>query len=228
MKKYIVCLLLLVTLLASCAPKGKDEMRLGDTFQRLADGEELTSAEILDARTRLNALQMALGNFGITGEIDAKHAKFEQAEFTFMPLEASQLRRLTNQEIATATETSLQFSELKYAHGSFVWDSATPHKILIKGSRSDHVYLIVGSVVFASNATGNRTVTVASYDSGDVKLDGMTVAQVPACNGTETVVPFALHWFAASDEDHLRVRVLQSSGGNLNVTFAQVGIARIY
>ena len=135
---------------------------------------------------------------------------------------AVQLRRAANQSITNATETPISFDTENLDFGG--WYSSgtnvvTPAGAIPSGYTTVGV-LLVGSIKYATNATGQRKVIlqkngteinslIASGLSGDVTIVQMTEITTVASGDTLTLLAY------------------QSSGGSLNVTEARYSVLRV-
>ena len=154
---------------------------------------------------------------GVSQTTAARLGVIEQGIYDAHFQPAAAVFHSANQSIATGTLTALAFdSERVDQDGlgtSTIHDNVTNNSRLT--CRVAGIYLIAGTIEWASNATGNR--------GGGVKLNATTFisfAQVAACGGgAATVVPISPRIYQLAVNDYVELFAFQTSGGNLNATF---------
>ena len=167
-----------------------------------------------------------------TEDPEFEHFTTETGEFAFMPTKGMQVKIESNQSIPNDTETSLLWnvSATNYlADSGFRIDPDNTNRLLMPAPDTDRIYLLAGNVDFDQNSTGYRLVVSAFFDSDDVQLEGHTLAQRDAqANVVNDTLPFARALRVPSAANYFEVRVLQNSGGALNVGFASFSIMRAH
>ena len=118
------------------------------------------------------------------------------------------VRRNAVQSIANATPTDISWEAEIFDVGS-MWAVGSPTDIVIP---SDGDYLIIATVLFVANATGQRSIgifTTPATETASVRFDAaaggdteLCVSAIISLNSTNVVV----------------AKVLQSSGGALNIS----------
>ena len=132
---------------------------------------------------------------------------------------SAQASRSTNLSIATSTFTDVTLP-------SEAWDTDSLHSTSSNTDRFtiptglDGIYLVHGIITFAVNSTGARTLTVAKNGAG---MQVTTFANA----GTAAPVLSGARILRLVAGDYVSIEAWQDSGGNLNVTQAEVTVIKI-
>lgn len=129
------------------------------------------------------------------------------------------LTRNTDATIAHDTETAVSF-ESAFLGGAAGWDIADPTKIYRSGSRP---VAIMGEVEWETNSSGRRSIHINCYNSAGVNQWGITLASMlPNGTGNDVFPFFNYISETANITDYYQVTVLQTSGGDLDMTDCKV------
>jgi hypothetical protein len=124
----------------------------------------------------------------------------------------ARVRRTANQTISNNTNTAITFT-------SETWDPLNLHTGIdnFLTAPIPGVYLLTANVLFASNATGEREVSI--------EVNGSKFVAVAAQDGTTVADQFltASTAYLLNQGDEVRMKVLQTSGGNLDVIASSSG-----
>jgi len=157
------------------------------------------SGEVLNAS--LTASDLGANSVGASELVDGSVTTDKLAT-----VPTTRLRRTTSQSIANNTATNISFTTES-------WDTANFHSTNSTDAVApvDGVYLITGSVVFQSNATGYRELTLTANSSA-IADDQRN----PVSGGASDFLSLATA-FRLQAGDVVRMSVLQNSGGSLTV-----------
>lgn len=123
------------------------------------------------------------------------------------------LNRNSDVTIANNTNTMIPWTTAQYENGLEFWSLAEPTKIIVP--RGVSYMRLEAGVTFDPNVTGIRELHIVKNSYGTV---GMGKSQTPGSGGgTNLYVGHA--WVPVKEGDYFEVRVMQVSGGDLNVTF---------
>ncbi len=78
------------------------------------------------------------------------------------------------------------------------------------------IYFAMANIIFASNATGIRRLVLESYNAADSLTNRYAFQSFTAVNGDTTAINVAALTDPLIQGDFLRVKALQSSGGDLD------------
>ena len=114
----------------------------------------------------------------------------------------------SNISIPTATETALTFNTESFDTGEY-------HSLVLNPERLtapvDGFYVIFGGILFASNPTGYRQITIRHNAATAIKSSRIDAVQT---SGSRVVVSEVYEMLAG---EFVTLRAFQTSGGNLNV-----------
>jgi len=140
---------------------------------------------------------------------------------SYLSNEFSMIATSTAEAVATASETVPAFATPTVEEHGFRVDT-TNRRIYILGVPRGAICGVIANAVWAANATGDRQ--VAYYYSGggnwaDTKL-ATSAALATYCN---LFFPIIIN----TADTYIEMRVLQSSGGNLNLVGAYLAVVRL-
>lgn len=131
---------------------------------------------------------------------------------------ASRASRVTNQSIANNTPTLVQFTTEDFDNDNMINLGGSNTNIVVQTSG---LYLVTGSVTWATNATGIREALLLKNGTAIAGLRELNNGGVLA-SGTP-----ATHLINAVVTDIFTLQVLQTSGGALNVSSAVFSASRV-
>lgn len=155
------------------------------TLQTIAAGQPLSSATVQQVR--------------------------DNGEFLIDPPAAS-IFNSAAQSVPDATMTALTANSENFDNDSMHSTSSTTSRITFQTAGR---YLLVGTAIFAANATGERNVTFLK--NGTTQIEGTKVTANASGSQTTVVTAVRTLVFAAGDYVEMRVRH-RNSGGALDVT----------
>jgi hypothetical protein len=167
-------------------------------------------------------------------EVGASYPKFNYFEadsgcFDFIPLEMAYFQMGGTQTIPNAAETSVQFNSASLYDSRFTWDSsANPERISVIGNLPGRVMVVCGTAQFDPNNSGYRGIYFRAFDSDDVQLSGATLIQLPPPSGVNPGLTFAYPYVYSSNAAYFDCTVRQTSGGNLDLNYLNVGLFRVF
>lgn len=128
--------------------------------------------------------------------------------------------RSTAQAITTGTGTVIAFTAADLRDTDAYHDTSTNPSRMTVPTGLGGLYAIQASLVFAANATGQRTISLQKNGT-----TALTVANdFPFANAGIATGMTQTVWALLSAGDYVEVNVFQNSGGNLNVTAAQASL----
>lgn len=167
-------------------------------------------------------------------EVGASYPNFDYFEaasayFDFIPLEAAHFQMGGTQTIPNATETSVQFDGASLYDSRFTWESGVnPERISVTGNLPGRVMVVCGTAQFDPNSSGYRGIYFRAFDSDDVQLSGATINQIQPPSSTNPGLTFAYPYVYSSDAAYFDCTVRQTSGGNLDLNYLNVGLFRVF
>lgn len=136
---------------------------------------------------------------------------------------ACDIRRAATQSIADTTATNIGFDTESLDIGGW-WSSGSvitvPSGAVPSGSTAVLV-MVRGRISYSSNGTGNRRIRVLKNGSS---FASMTVDAVVGGDTDYFIVDFE----TVTSGDELTLEAYQTSGGNLNVTEANLAVVRLF
>lgn len=200
--------------------------QLQATIDKLASGQRVPPEELNQLRLDGNNLSAAASNFAMwsdaQGNMDPNLFLQHSRGFSASPLGGIKVQAVS-QSIPDSSGTALSWSTRQFQHGAdFGWDSGDPTKLRTTAARGRDV-LFAGNAVFATNSSGYRNLNFSQFQEDGTIIGGLTLVQSPAVSGIETVLPFAavieVH---IGNGGYFLLKALQNSGGNLDVTYAEL------
>ena len=154
--------------------------------------------------------------------ITAQTAYFQQQPMGLLTLKITEPGGIM--ALATGVKSYLSFSSVVSSSGAmFRWDSADPTKIYIQDSVNRDI-VISGQVKFESNGTGDRSLSVETFNGSDVQIDGASIFRLPAANNDDTICSFVRHWqLSNTGERYIKLGVTQDSGIEIDLETARIG-----
>jgi len=143
------------------------------------------------------------------------------------PLHAMQAQRATAQSIPDNTLTSISFQAVTPSTALFE-NTTDATKIRVKsgaaGSNIGRTIGIIGTVEWALSGVGRRAVTVEVYDENDSHIAGLTLQSMSPTGVDVDTLPISggLYFASLDTAAYIRIKVLQSSGGALNLNGARI------
>ena len=138
---------------------------------------------------------------------------------------AAKLARATNQSISDSTFTAIQFTSETYDLGDLADIGADNTRFTIPASFAGY-YSLSGYAKFAaSGATSSGRREIQFYKNGADQLETDTRDDVVDNSAVDVAISADLSLAAT---DYIEVRVLQSTGGALNITKASFSIKLIW
>lgn len=200
-------------------------MVVGEILRKLAEGAALTPEEKVflsgwgNASQQTNAIVSGWG--GENPSFSSMYA--ETAEFGTLPMSYCRVTRSTDYSINNDTLTNIPFTSSQ--NGKYIkLDTTNTDRIYVYIPQRARAIAMVGSVRFASNATGRRSAGYEAFDAGDVSLGGRTFfSQLPTGIAADTYALSEAAQFTAGTA-YIKFNALQTSGGALNVEFYRVGL----
>ena len=174
-------------------------------------------------------------------QLSANHTNFN-----FNPNGLMQFRSTIVTSIPNDAQTAVNFNDVRLIGGQLTgvqWSSVLSSIIIIPGNQQQHGYFVSGIVEFAANSSGRRAAiferqfaSTAGLDGnpGGSSVGGNTMASLPNTGGVGFAVSFCLPWTVLNSEQtgqkeiELHLDVYQNSGGALNLTYATLGMTRLY
>ena len=183
----------------------------GELLEKLGRNAGLSALERMQLRTKGRDLE-ALG---------------PAMSVLFGPGEVCRIGTATNQTISNNTLTRLTGSDVPSALGGKAFSFGIPvdvatGSILLSNFESPSIFLIGAFIIWAANSTGIREVRVYSTDS-------LSYIDSKATSGSfaPSHAPSFIWRVAGYKQDDLNLRVLQTSGGDLDVDFWHFWAKRI-
>ena len=161
-----------------------------------------------------------------TGSVS--NAKFgdisaEKGVFAVSPISGINFQRTSAQATSNNVEAAIVFESVSLNTEFF---SNTDVDTDIKFASTGHTIGIMGNVEWATNGTGRRGIHCNLYDESDAQLTGMTLHSLLPTGIAEDTLPFSGIFYLSPypTAHHLKITVVQTSGGALNLNSANVGL----
>lgn len=195
----------------------------------LGRGEQLTrqEEEELAAYLAINDITRAWVKDG-TGIPYFTQFEAEKAFMLFNPNEPLWLFRKNNQAIQNGVSTPIEFDVLEINQGAHLWSESNPSKIFWKGQPKKNAMMVGGYVHFEGNNAGERIIFLNEYDRLDSLISGGTVGRFPAVTADPLAIPFISIRQPVAQSSYIQLEIEQNSGVDLNVTYADLAIVRVY
>lgn len=200
---------------------------LGELFDKLGRDAGLSTRDRLALRTKGNNLDAIETTMGSTTQPSFRKIIADETQFGLIPGETCRIGTATDQTIANNTETRLTNADSlntitgkSYSFGIPV-DLANG-EIQLSNFESPSIFLIGCFVVWDANSTGDRSVKLYSSDSLSY------IDEHPPGGGSfPTHSPVWTWRVSGYKADDLNLRVLQTSGGDLDIDFWHFWAKRI-
>ena len=152
------------------------------------------------------------------GEISA-----EKGVFAISPISGFFVSSLTARSIANNTETDIEFDAFTDNNQYF---SNTDTNTNIKVASANRTLGIMGKLEWTTNGTGRRAVHLSLHNKSGAGLAGATLHSMLPTGIAEDTLPVLGVIFLGDYPtlDHVRVTVVQTSGGALNLNNAHIGL----
>lgn len=125
--------------------------------------------------------------------------------------------RTTNQTISNDVTTTITLDSEDFDTDGFHSTSANTERLTIPSGK-DGLYLVSARVIWASNATGHRSVYVVRKNSGGTVQEYHPEFLQTVSDAGQPCIMGLTVFSAASAGDWFEMQVTQKSGGNLNIT----------
>ncbi len=195
--------------------------QIGDLFAKLGSGQTLSTGEIETLRLEMNRLQNTASRLDTimapAGGLEPNVFR-NSGPFSILPHPAAVLYKSSAQSIADSTWTEptgwLDFSDPAIRAFGLRAEPTVGH-IYTSGIAGDSVFLLFASALFASNATGSRSMRITMSDAtGQV---GHTVPGIAYVAGVLSTVQVSHIRVLKSDTTYVYTDVWQNSGGALDL-----------
>ena len=206
-------------------------MKFSELINKLASGQTLTAIErqeaVLEAR-RLEDAASAVNNWMRPGTstmtLNGAHISgsyIESPEWVGSALHLCSVALLTPTVIPNTTETYLTPDAVVNLGGTaFTVDGDKIDWTSIKGK----AFMVTGYINWSANGTGYRVAWLEGFDSNDVSIGQTPLHTFAGQNLVDNVLPVSLGFYF-NDFDYLKLKVAQTSGGDLTLNNFVLGFS---
>lgn len=206
-------------------------MAFAELLDKLGRGQQLNSSEMFELRKEARALEeiRTLAKGWVkpgTSEAQFSTIRANRGIFDVSPIDGfycslGHAAGSVPQSIPNNTETAVVFDQSSNPSN---WYSRDSEKIVL--ANTHRTIAVMGSLQWASNGTGRRGVHLNLYRADDTKITGITMHSLLPTGIAADTLPFSDgFWLPLVGESgnsfgtlhHLKITVVQTSGGALNL-----------
>jgi hypothetical protein len=207
-------------------------MQTKSIFMKLANNEPLSveeKNELGKFSDRVDALEAMYGGMfvGGTSHLSLDTPDIHDPYFVNGALGSLFFGRNTAQSIPSATNTYITFEEAQDKNFGRYFSMNADHQRIMIEQNSDRPFSLMGTVTWATNNNGWRAAWMVVFDANDGELGALPLHTFDGNALVDNVIPISLkQWFPAdSGIESFRIRVHQTTAGNLNLSDCTMGVS---
>lgn len=211
-------------------------MKLSDGLARLARGEKMSDGEASAFQQRARDLERTIDKLGVwmtpTGDVEPDFFPRFAANLSGLPLGPAMYDLASSMTIADNTITAATFGTEVFNFGQFTWSSATSTAIFVTPESKANLLAAIAVCIFDANSSGVRQMRlrVSDVDGNDSDNVLSGVAAAPGVQTTLTGATLLPLQTGPNNKAISKISLLlaQTSGGNLGLVQARLGLFRVY